>query len=95
MHTDLDDIPDFLLVNNRVPLTPEQRARLAAIRIEHPSIEEKWQRNRRLYDQEGERQKALKAELDRPRLMAMAAAKAAERAELNAVKVAARKVRRK
>jgi hypothetical protein len=86
------DIPDFLLVANRVPLTEEQRAKLAAIKaVQPPSPEEKWQRNRRLYDQEGERLKMLKAAADKPRLAAMAAKSAAERAEIKAVKDAAKK----
>lgn len=86
------DIPDFLLVANRVPLTAEQQVKLAAMKAEAPpSPEEKWQRNRRLYDQEGERLKMLKAESDKPRLAAMAAKSAAERAETKAVKDAAKK----
>lgn len=86
------DIPDFLLVANRVPLTVEQQAKLAEMKLtQPPTPEEKWQRNRRLYDQEGERLKMLKAESDKPRLAAMAAKSAAERAEIKAVKDAAKK----
>jgi len=90
------DIPDFLLVANRVPLSAEQRVKLAAIKAEQPpSPEEKWQRNRRLYDQEGERLKMLKVESDKPRLAALAAKGAAERAEIKAVKDAAKAAHRK
>lgn len=91
----MDDIPDFLLVKNRVPLTEEQQARLAAIKIEHPSIEEKWQRNRRLYEAEGERQKLLAAEAAKPAKEAFFAKKKAEAAEIKAVKDAAKAGHRK
>lgn len=86
----LDDIPDFLLVANRVPLSAEQRERLAAIKVEHPSIEEKWQRNRRLYEAEGERQKLLKAGIARPASLEYFAKMKAEVAEIKAVKDAAK-----
>jgi hypothetical protein len=92
---ELDDIPDFLLVKNRVPLTAAQRAKLAAIKVEHPSDDDKWARNRRRYEAEGERLKMLKAEADKPRLAALAAKSAAERAEIKAVKDAAKAAHRK
>jgi L-aminopeptidase/D-esterase-like protein len=85
-----EDIPDFLLVANRVPLTDEQRARLAAIKVEHPSTEDKWARNRRLYDQEGDRLKALAAEKARPAKLAFYAKMKAEADEIKAVKQAAK-----
>jgi len=87
---DLDDIPDFLLVANRVPLTPEQQERLAAIKVENPTVEEKWQRNRRLYEAEGERQKILAAEVAKPAREAFFAKRKAEAAELKAVRDAAK-----
>lgn len=87
----MEDIPDFLLVKNRVPLTEAQKARLAAVKVENPSVEEKWQRNRRLYEQEGERQKALKAAIARPAALEYFAKKQAEATEIKAVKDAAKK----
>lgn len=84
------DIPDFLLVKNRVPLTAEQRAKLDAIKVEHPSVEEKWQRNRRLYEAEGERLKILAAEKAKPAKEAFFATKKAEAAGIKAVKDAAK-----
>ena len=90
-----EDIPDFLLVTNRVPLTEEQRARLAAIKVEHPSTEDKWARNRRLYDQEGDRLKALAAEKARPAKLAFYAKMKAEADEIKAVKAAAKAAHRK
>ena len=85
-----EDIPDFLLVANRVPLTAEQRERLAAIKVEHPSVEEKWQRNRRLYEAEGDRQKLIAAQKARPAKLEFYAKKNAEAAEIKAVKDAAK-----
>ena len=85
-----EGIPDFLLVANRVPLTAEQQAKLAAIKVEHPSVEEKWQRNRRLYEAEGERVKILAAEKAKPAKEAFFAAKKAEADEIKAVKQAAK-----
>jgi len=84
------DIPDFLLVANRVPLTAEQKAKLDALKVEHPSVEEKWQKNRRLYEAEGERLKLLAAEKARPAKLAFYAKKNAEVAEIKAVKDAAK-----
>jgi hypothetical protein len=85
-----EDIPDFLLVANRVPLTTEQQAKLAAIKVEHPSVEEKWQRNRRLYEAEGDRQKLIAAQKARPAKLEFYAKKNAEAAEIKAVKDAAK-----
>ena len=89
--TELEDgIPDFLLVANRVPLSAEQRAKLDAIKVEHPSVEEKWQRNRRLYEAEGERLKIIAAEKARPAKLEFYAKMKAEAAEIKAVKQAAK-----
>jgi hypothetical protein len=91
-----DDIPDFLLVANRVPLTAEQKAKLDAIKAEAaPSPEEKWQRNRRLYEVEGQRLKLLAAEKAKPAKEAFFAAKKAEADEIKAVKDAAKAAHRK
>jgi hypothetical protein len=85
-----EDIPDFLLVANRVPLTAEQKAKLDALKVEHPSVEEKWQKNRRLYEAEGERLKLLAAEKARPAKLAFYAKMKAEADEIKAVKQAAK-----
>ena len=82
-----NDIPDFLLVANRVPLSAEKRAKLATLKLEYGGgVEDKWQRNRRLYDAEGARQKLLAAQKARPAKLEFYAKKNAATAAIKAAK---------
>jgi hypothetical protein len=86
-------IPDFLLVKNRVPLSPEQLARLKQVQAKAPPpLAQKYAETERAYRASIERDKALKAAIAAPAREAFFAAKKADAAEVKAVKEEARKV---
>lgn len=86
------DIPEFLLVKNRVPLTPEKKAAYAEVlRNSKPYREHDARAQTQLdYKLAIAHEKALKAAIAAPAREAFFAKKKAEAAEIKAVKETAR-----